>query len=148
MYLIVVHMYISGYADKDKVVRFKFYCLSYYPLYCIFNILGVVRNNLYLKEKMGAEDDISSESVEALKERLASMKRLMADKQAAAGSKGASVDEILFNKSRRNAVIIDANFLSIALCGALGVILSVAVYAFYSLYNAVSKRFPSSHTEL
>lgn len=76
------------------------------------------------------------------------MKRLMAEKQAADGIKNNSMDQILFNKSTKNAGIIDANFLSFALCGALCVILAVAVYAFYSLYNAVLKKFPSHHTEL
>lgn len=92
--------------------------------------------------------DITSESVEVLRERLTQMKRLMAEKQAAAG-KNPSVDDILsFNKTTKHAGIIDANFLSFALCGALCVILIVAVYAFYSLYHAVLKKFPSHHTEL
>lgn len=86
--------------------------------------------------------------MEALRERLSAMKRLIADKQASDGAKGKSIDEILFNKVTKNAGIIDANFLSFALCGALCVILVVAVYAFYSLYHAVLKKFPSHHTEL
>lgn len=92
--------------------------------------------------------DISSESVEVLRERLTAMKRLIAEKQAASGAKTQTIDNILFNKSTKNAGIIDANFLSFALCGALCVILVVAVYAFYSLYHAVLKKFPSHHTEL
>lgn len=92
--------------------------------------------------------DITNESVEVLRERLSAMKRLIADKQAADGAKGKSIDDILFNKPTKNAGIIDANFLSFALCGALCVILVVAVYAFYSLYHAVLKKFPSHHTEL
>lgn len=91
--------------------------------------------------------DITTESVEVLRERLSAMKRLIADKQAD-GAKGKSIDDILFNKPTKNAGIIDANFLSFALCGALCVILVVAVYAFYSLYHAVLKKFPSHHTEL
>lgn len=83
-----------------------------------------------------------------MRERLSAMKRLIAEKQAADGTKGKSIDEILFNKPTKNAGIIDANFLSFALCGALCVILVVAVYAFYSLYHAVLKKFPSHHTEL
>lgn len=70
----------------------------------------------------------------------------MAEKQAAA--KGQSIDDILFHKQSKNVGIIDANFLSFALCAALCVILVVAVYAFYSLYYAVLKKFPSHHTEL
>lgn len=91
--------------------------------------------------------DMSSESVEVLRERLSTMKRLIADKQAAEGSKNRSIDEIFFNKPTRHAGIIDGHFLSIALCGALCVILVVAVYAFYSLYHAVLKKFPSKHDE-
>lgn len=76
------------------------------------------------------------------------MKRLIAEKQAVDGAKAKSIDEILFNKPTKNAGIIDANFLSFALCGALCVILVVAVYAFYSLYNAISRKFVPIHTEL
>lgn len=76
------------------------------------------------------------------------MKRLIAEKQATDGAKGKSIDDILLNKSTKNPGIIDGNFLSCALCGALFVILAVAVYAFYSLYHAVLKKFPSHHTEL
>lgn len=83
-----------------------------------------------------------------LRERLSAMKRLMKEKQSAASQKNQSIDDILFNRSTKNAGIIDANFLSFALCGALCVILVVAVYAFYSLYHAVLKKFPSHHTEL
>lgn len=83
-----------------------------------------------------------------LRERLSAMKRLMAEKQASASAKSQTIDDILFNRQTKNAGIIDANFLSFALCGALCVILVVAVYAFYSLYHAVLKKFPSHHTEL
>lgn len=74
------------------------------------------------------------------------MKRLMAEKQAAA--KGQSIDDILFHKQSKNVGIIDAKFLSFAFCAALCVILVVAVLLFYSLYHAVLKKFPSHHTEL
>ncbi|XP_055309191.1 uncharacterized protein LOC129573044 [Sitodiplosis mosellana] len=95
-----------------------------------------------------SEDDISSESVKELRERLSKMKRSLAERQAAAG-RNPSIDNILSsNQTARQAGIIDANFLSFALCGALGVIVVVAIYAFYSLYNAVLKKFPSHHTEL
>lgn len=89
---------------------------------------------------------MSTESVEVLRERLSTMKRLIAEKQE--GAKKKSIDEILFNKPTKHAGIIDANFLSFALCGALCVIIMVAIYAFYSLYHAVLKKFPSHHTEL
>lgn len=44
--------------------------------------------------------------------------------------------------------IIDGTFLSVAFGGALCVIVSVSVYAFYNLYHAILKKFPSHHTEL
>lgn len=47
-----------------------------------------------------------------------------------------------------NLKFSDANFLSIAFAGALAVIVSVSIYAFYNLYNAILKKFPSKHTEL
>lgn len=89
--------------------------------------------------------------MEVLRERLNAMKRLMADRQnlnAKQQQQQQSIDDILFHKTTKNAGIIDGNFLSFALCGALCVILVVATYAFYSLYNAVLKKFPSHHTEL
>lgn len=101
------------------------------------------------------QTDLSSESVEVLRERLNAMKRLMADRQRVHAKQQqqqqqqqASIDDILFNKATKHAGIIDGNFLSFALCGALCVILVVATYAFYSLYHAVLKKFPSHHTEL
>lgn len=54
----------------------------------------------------------------------------------------------LIYKATRNVGIIDGNFLSMALMGVLVVILSVSSYAFYTLYHAVLKKFPSRHTEL
>lgn len=94
-------------------------------------------------------DDLSSESVEVLRERLSTMKRLMADRHGNNASTGQpNVEELWNRQPARHPGIIDGNFLSVALCTALGVILSVAVYAFWSLYTAVLKKFPSKHTEL
>lgn len=82
------------------------------------------------------------------------MKRLMAERQNAntrqqqQQQQQQTLDDILFSKATKHAGIIDGNFLSFALCGTLCVILVVAIYAFYSLYNAVLKKFPSHHTEL
>lgn len=76
------------------------------------------------------------------------MKKALHEKQSTASANNQTIDDVLFNRPHKNASIIDANFLSFALCGALCVILGVAVYAFYSLYNAVLKKFPSLHTEL
>lgn len=97
----------------------------------------------------------------------------MAERQSSSnnGKSNASPSiEDLWNKPQTHPGIIDGNFLSVALCGALlvsdifkllrafnwneyffvcaKVILTVAVYAFYSLYHAVLKKFPSHHTEL
>lgn len=91
-------------------------------------------------------DEISVEKINVLRSRLMGMKHELAKKQAQ--TRNHSIDDVLFNRPHRNASIIDANFLSVALCGLLCVILSVAVYAFYTLYHAVLKRFPSKHTEL
>lgn len=91
-------------------------------------------------------DEISVEKINVLRSRLMGMKHELAKKQAQ--TRNHTIDDVLFSRPHRNASIIDANFLSVALCGLLGVILSVAVYAFYTLYHAVLKRFPSKHTEL
>lgn len=89
--------------------------------------------------------------MEVLRERLNTMKRLMSERQSGINSRASqpSIDDILFNRSAtKHPGIIDGNFLSFALCGALLTIIVVATYAFYSLYNAVLKKFPSHHTEL
>lgn len=86
------------------------------------------------------------ESIDELKERLSSMKRMMEERKAVgAGSKD------LFQghaKSLHGTNMIDSNFLSFVFGGSLVVILSVSIYAFYNLYHAVLKKFPSPHTEL
>lgn len=108
-----------------------------------------IKNN-FIKNIVSSKD-LSNESVEVLRERLSTMKRLMAERQNAQQrqqQQKPSIDDILFHKATRNVGIIDGNFLSFALCGALCVIIVVAIYAFYSLYNAVLKKFPSHHTEL
>lgn len=111
-------------------------------------VIGFIIVSIY-----NIDSDLSSESVEVLRERLNAMKRLMAERQNASTKQQqqqqpTSIDDILFSKATKHAGIIDGNFLSFALCGALCVILVVATYAFYSLYNAVLKKFPSHHTEL
>ena len=91
----------------------------------------------------GQSLDDMSESVDELREKLANMKRLMEER------KGTTLGEISARKQRQqNADIIDGNFLSWIFGTALAVILSVSFYAFYNLYNAVLKKFPSKHTEL
>lgn len=83
----------------------------------------------------------TGESVEQLRERLNIMKKLMSEKQATkeANKEWAKVHQ---------AGVIDGNFLSFAFGGALLVIITVSVYAFYNLYFAILKKFPSQHTEL
>lgn len=91
--------------------------------------------------------DLSSESVEVLRERLNAMKRLMADKKNNSSNSNNS-DSDVYSYKNNHTGIIDGNFLSLAFGGALIVIVSVSVYAFYNLYHAILKKFPSHHTEL
>lgn len=80
------------------------------------------------------------ESVDQLRQRLEVMKRMMADR---------NLDN---ENARRNqsvsSNIIDGSFLSIVFGIALVVIITVSIYAFYNLYHAILKKFPSHHTEL
>ncbi|XP_003250194.2 uncharacterized protein LOC100576983 isoform X2 [Apis mellifera] len=86
-------------------------------------------------------EDIA-ESVDELREKLANMKRLMEER------KGTTLGEISARKRKETSDIIDGHFLSWIFGSALIVILSVSFYAFYNLYHAVLKKFPSHHTEL
>ncbi|XP_076234164.1 uncharacterized protein LOC143179053 [Calliopsis andreniformis] len=86
-------------------------------------------------------EDIA-ESVDELREKLANMKKLMEERR------GTTLGEISARKRKETPDIIDGNFLSWIFGTALIVILSVSFYAFYSLYHAVLKKFPSHHTEL
>ncbi|XP_076751426.1 LOW QUALITY PROTEIN: uncharacterized protein LOC143423757 [Xylocopa sonorina] len=86
-------------------------------------------------------EDIA-ESVDELREKLANMKKLMEERR------GTTLGEISARKRKETSDIIDGNFLSWIFGSALIVILSVSFYAFYSLYHAVLKKFPSHHTEL
>ncbi|KAL1379781.1 hypothetical protein pipiens_014653 [Culex pipiens pipiens] len=100
-------------------------------------------------KQKAADDDLSSESVEVLRERLNQMKRLIAERQNQTSATGGSASDLWAPQTRSSCSgIIDGNFLSMAFGGALLVILSVSVYAFYNLYHAVLKKFPSQHTEL
>lgn len=81
------------------------------------------------------------ETVDELRFRLDTMKRMMAQRQMDSPE--------LETSSRRNAAsIIDGNFLSVVFGVALMVIVTVSIYAFYNLYHAILKKFPSHHTEL
>lgn len=83
-----------------------------------------------------------AESVDELREKLSKMKKLMEER------KGSTLGELSARKRRETSDIIDGNFLSWIFGCALVVILSVSFYAFYNLYQAVLKKFPSHHTEL
>lgn len=71
------------------------------------------------------------------------MKRMMAERQMA----GVDAEEGRRNTSA-NYGIIDGSFLSVVFGVALIVIITVSIYAFYNLYHAILKKFPSHHTEL
>ncbi|KAL6262476.1 uncharacterized protein LOC105427157 [Pogonomyrmex barbatus] len=83
-----------------------------------------------------------AESVDELREKLANMKKLMKER------KGTTLGEISAQKRRSNPNMIDGNLLSWIFGMALMGILLVSSYAFYNLYHAVLKKFPSHHTEL
>lgn len=94
-------------------------------------------------------DDLSTESVEVLRERLSSMKKLIAERQQSQREESSNKKSGDFlNSPTPKTGIIDGSFLNIAFGGALIVIVSVSVYAFYHLYAAILKKFPSHHTEL
>lgn len=74
------------------------------------------------------------------------MKKMMAERKAAgSGTKDLFQGQA---KSLKGTTMIDGNFLSFVFGGSFLVIIIVTVYAFYNLYHAVQKKFPSSHTEL
>lgn len=88
-------------------------------------------------------EESHSDTVEELRQKLNNMKRMMAERQLA----GADVEEgRRINTSA--AGVIDGSFLSVVFGVALVVIITVSVYAFYNLYQAILKKFPSHHTEL
>ncbi|XP_037945495.1 uncharacterized protein LOC119683112 [Teleopsis dalmanni] len=98
-------------------------------------------------QNMPDGDDLNSESVEVLRARLNTMKKLMAERTAQQQQNPATTEEIWSTK-RHTTGIIDGNFLSFAFAGALMVIITVSIYAFYNLYHAILKKFPSHHEEL
>ncbi|KAF6211937.1 hypothetical protein GE061_012454 [Apolygus lucorum] len=89
------------------------------------------------------EEDIS-ESVEELRERLESMKKLLAESQ----SKNRSRTSDSFTPSQRYDSLIDGNFLSAVFAIVFILIVGVSFYAFQNLYFAILKKFPAKHTEL
>lgn len=93
-------------------------------------------------------DDLSTESVEVLRERLTSMKKLIAERQQQQKDSPKKAGDFFTPQPPARTGIIDGSFLNIAFGSALIVIVSVSVYAFYHLYAAILKKFPSHHTEL
>lgn len=80
----------------------------------------------------------TEETVDALRQRLRDMKRIIVEKQEAEEKQGRRVVQST----------IDGNFLSWVFGAVLFIIVSASTYAFYSLYQAIQKKFPSRHTEL
>lgn len=85
-------------------------------------------------------DPNNEETVDELRQKLNEMKRLMAERQL--------MEQADEGKRTNTIGIIDGSFLSAVFGLALFVVLSVSVYAFYNLYHAILKKFPSDHTEL
>lgn len=86
----------------------------------------------------------TEETVDELRYRLDAMKRMMAERQMA----GDNEDTYIDGTGRQASNIIDGNFLSVVFGVALVVIITVSIYAFWNLYKAILKKFPSHHTEL
>lgn len=93
---------------------------------------------------MDSEETIEdiSESVDDLRERLANVKRMMKEQS------GHTLGDISAKKEKIRTDVIDGNFLSLIFGGVFVVVISASAWAFYNLYNAVLKKFPSQHTEL
>lgn len=68
------------------------------------------------------------------------MKKLMAERQ-----RGEDLND---GRRSTNIGMIDGSFLSFVFGVALVVILTVSIYAFYNLYQAILKKFPVKHDEL
>lgn len=108
------------------------------------------------------------ESVAELKCKLETMKQLLAENGAlgavpqrdptghepffrhSPSSSSASQDYLTNRRyySRREASLIDGNFLSAIFGVIFLLIVGVSFYAFQNLYFAILKKFPSKHTEL
>ncbi|KYQ57102.1 hypothetical protein ALC60_03908 [Trachymyrmex zeteki] len=109
------------------------------------NIMKTERHTCVLNTDdlpVGESIEEIAESVDELREKLANMKKLMIER------KGTTLGEISARKRKETSNMIDGNLLSWIFGLALMGILIVSSYAFYNLYHAVLKRFPSHHTEL
>jgi hypothetical protein len=90
---------------------------------------------------VAVDEEELTESVEELKAKLETMKRLMKE-QGERGGKGNR------NYTARRDTIIDGTFLSAVFAVVFILIVGVSFYAFRNLYYAILKKFPSKHTEL
>ncbi|XP_043280289.1 uncharacterized protein [Venturia canescens] len=131
-----IALQIREYLDRSLVIK-KISIMSTASHTCI-------PETTVLRDLHGEESiEELSESVDELREKLANMKRMMEER------KGSTLGDLSTAKKRKETSdIIDGNFLSWIFVSALIVILSVSFYAFYTLYHAVLKKFPSRHTEL
>lgn len=86
-------------------------------------------------------EDIS-ESVDDLRERLANVKKMMQEQS------GYTLGEIAAKKKMFKSDVINGNLLSLIFAGVFFVVIGASAWAFYNLYRAVLKKFPSHHTEL
>uniref|UniRef100_A0A6V7K9N7 Uncharacterized protein n=1 Tax=Bracon brevicornis TaxID=1563983 RepID=A0A6V7K9N7_9HYME len=93
---------------------------------------------------MESDDEVEdvSETVEELRTRLSHLKKMMQEES------GNTLGDIAAKKKKLRWDFIDGDILAVAFCLALVVVISVSVYAFFHLYLAVLKKFPSRHTEL
>ncbi|XP_011301608.1 uncharacterized protein [Fopius arisanus] len=93
---------------------------------------------------LDAEEEIEdiSESVEELREKLAHVKKMMEEQS------GYTLGDIAAKNERLRTDLIDGNFLSLIFSVVFVVVVGASVYAFYNLYVAVLRKFPSHHTEL
>ncbi|XP_019765356.2 uncharacterized protein LOC109541088 [Dendroctonus ponderosae] len=88
----------------------------------------------------GGEEELSSESVDELRERLRRMKNLMANR---------SKSKNFASKIGRNySYFVDANVIGYVFGLTLLTILVVSIYAFYNLFWAIWKRNARYHEEL
>ncbi|KAF9413567.1 hypothetical protein HW555_008269 [Spodoptera exigua] len=136
----VLHLLRLG-NTRIVVYRFKENVLESNPV----NIFAVGAQRFDVFKDADLFEDMV-ESIDELKERLSVMKKMMEERKAA----GTGTKELFQGQatSLQGTTMIDGNFLSFVFGGSLFVIISVSVYAFYNLYHAVLKKFPSTHTEL
>ena len=115
----------------------------------------VLRERLNAMKRLMAERNAQSNSQTNSSSSSSTLGGLASSIGAAASAAASHGEEAFWSKSHgqhrtqsQHSGIIDGNFLSFAFGGALLVIITVSVYAFYNLYHAILKKFPSHHTEL